>query len=471
MKKYFIAALGIFISFALNSSPVELEFSAEYFVFDNADMAKYNQGDYEKNQPLKNENTDDKTSFMLSTLMINYSKRYLNTDFAIKTKTEGYWGNDNLGENSRNNFLYFENLYASVYFTDFIYARIGRQNYSIGHAAKDYIFSDIIDGLKVSSGFLVKDIPMEIDFITDVTGVASKPETTNKFSHIDKDDDNIEDFNGDTLSVRTGLSVSYYCADLFAYYLRYAASRQGGADISENGANTANKADGDYLTLYGLRLYHDNYLFGKNDLTAAFCSGYDFQYNEDLKYSGYSIVFNNEYDFSRVFAFNSFYLKNIKTLLSVGYFSSDFCSMKGDAIGGYLLDKYYGYHPSAVAGPYAFIDYDKKYAAETYVDKTASKIFYQFSVITSFDFGLSFDLSYLRMTANSKEAKGKVMGDNLSAAFLYDMNNVKFKLGGEIFMPGNYYKQVSETNAYVPKGKDPFYCVFFSMSYGFTLLD
>lgn len=465
--KYGIAGLMIvFVCFMdVAASPLKIVFEPTFYSYNNADLTDYKQSTYNQNKATQSRNTDDRATFTLSTVTLDYAKKYLNSELFMTIRADGYWGNDTLGKNSQSS-LMFDRLYARTAFGYDSWVAVGRQRYGIGEAVNEYFFNSIIDGAVMNLSVDIYGIPLKFDLMGDVTGLSSTPANTNRFSTIKKDDEQTDDFKGNTVSVRGGGKVGYYCAKMFGYYVRYSASHDGGSDISDDGRTTVNKVDGDYLYIYGGRLFNDFHVFGKADFTLVFSDGYDFQQDRDVRYNGRSFAFNYEFNLNSTKFQPWKYLNNIRFNFSIGQFGENYCGMDSDGLGGLLLDDYYGYKMSAIAGPYHFIDYDKDEANPTYVDRSVSKNFIKTGIMLSVWY-VDMDYSFLLLKDCTKKEMGKLHALSLN----YVDDNLKVFLRGEYFKPGQYYKKTGANNSFVPAGSDPFYCVSLGARYEFTLLD
>lgn len=425
-------------------------FTTDLLFFENADLAKYNPSTYQQNQALPYANTDDRNYFIYSTVGIDYSAKLENSVFFADVFRYGYWGNDNLeGRDDGKNGILFGKLYFNYYFSSEISLSLGRMPYSIGNSISDYFFADTIDGFKIN---LELDKSFYIHFMGDVLGIASKPDTY--FFSTEKDSEKIDDFKGETFSLRAGLSASYHFIKIFGYYLRYGANNQGGADRAENGFNSLNQPDGDFLTLSGLRLFLKDKNWGQMDLTLAYSYGKDYQFAGEKSYHDMAAALNLRMNLFERFVF----------LFSSGYFGSQFCSMKGFSMGGLLLYQYKGYFPSAYAGPYHFKDYAKKDPV-TFTDLTVSKTFGQLGFeFQEIRWKLGLSLLLLYQTENME-----YMGVENELYAEITLTNLKFYLKTGFFIPSFYYQKHHTENKYLPDGKSVFYGFNFGVTFFFDI--
>ncbi len=439
----------------------QLELKTHAYSFNNADLQNYDKDKYQELQSSSYNDTDDRTSFMYSELNLIYDRKYKHTEFFTDVYFVAYWGADNHeGSDNNGNPLMFKKLYFNYYASPDFTVSFGRFEYEIGDSEKDYFFHDLIDGIMLNYKFSEN---FKINFEADIMGIGSRPydsQTTfasTSWDYLNKDEEEIKDFDGDVIAFRTGGSITVPFAKFFGYALRYGASNEGGADISENGKNATNKADGDYLGIGGARLFSKETFFGKIDFTSVYSYGKDFQYGKTLTYNGYGGALNYLYTFD-----NSF-LKKI--FFSGGYFDPGFCSLKGDSMGEMLLYNYKKYYISPYAGFYHFQDYEKNQVVSTpYIDKTVSKTFAKLSI----DLELAeytFIFNTLALFANEKEFQPEYMGTENQIEILKEVENITLSMVAAVFIPSNYYEERSSDNQYMPKDNDPFYGFNFNVTY------
>lgn len=464
MKK--ILTLWIIFSgtYVFAQIPLEINFSTYGYYFNNADFLKYDAYQYVQNQYDENTNTDDEVKFIYSDISLNYKRQYLSTIFEVDISRSGYWGTDNLaGRDDGSNPFNF-NLINFIYYPEIGFEfQFGRFHYNIGDAETDYFFNDTIDGIKFIYDFShVYKRNASVEIIADVLGIASKPSESYAWSAIDKDDEIVDNFQGDTISFRTGFNVKYEFVKLFSYYLRYAASTQGGSDISENGKNDVNWADNDFLWLSGARLFYDAEKYGSGDFTLAYSLGKDYQYAGDHDYNGFAAVLNYNIEMEDLYPeVDNFFFTG--STFSIGYFSSKMCTMKASSPGGTLLMGYKGYFQSPYASFYHFKDNAKVEGEVSDIDKTVPKIFTK--CILDFSFWDTYsEFSLMPIWANHTE-EVSYMGTEAEYNLNYKHEAIIVNFTIAAYLPSKYYKEKSVLYTYLPEGDDIFYGVGFGVTY------
>lgn len=432
----------------------ELKLSSYAYTFNNADFRAYNKNTYEDNKSADYLNTDDRSSFIYSNLAFDYSKKYKSTELFISVYRSGFWGTDNLeGRDDGKNPILFSKLYYNYFPFKGISMSLGRFYYSIGESENDYFLSDTIDGLLLK--FKINQ-NIEIETEIDVLGIGSRPDGTRIWFGIEKDDEIVEDFNGDVISFRGGAAAKIFNVKIFSYFLRYGASSKGGADISENGKSVVNMVDQDFLSLNGARFFYDFERFGRTDFTVAYSYGKDYQYAGEHTYNGFAAALNHSAPI------NLWILK--KGGLSAGYFHPDFCAMKAQSMGGILLWAYKGYFASPYSYFYHFTDYAKRKYGQTTIDKTVSKTFARADL--EFIAGkFKFLLGSLVLFANEEAVDPIFMGLENQLDVSVDIDNLTFAAAAAIYLPSSYYSKRSKVNTFVPGGSDPFFGLSLSSVY------
>ncbi len=465
----------------VDSSYTIITFQADAYHFNNDDFEDYNAKTYEKNKAVASENTDDAVNFAISTIKLDVHKKVSKSEFDLVMDRTGFWGNDNLmGKDQGGNPFRFLSMHCKVYPVDFYELTIGRFEYGIGSAKYDYFFEDIVDG--VENRFI---IPLGIDslkisLLTEIMSNAAKPSDTYAWSALEKDSEEIDDFDGDTVSLRHGLSVSYYAATLFGYYVRYGANTSGAADTSEDGKSSLNEADHDYLFMGGLRAFYTAIGAVSTDATFAYSTGKDYQYEGGRDYDGYAGSLNIAVDMSGT-GLNLPVLEEFVT--STGYFSPKFCGMKADSPGGMITYLYKGYFVAPYANFYHFKDYAKDEYEVSTVDKTVSKTFIKNSLTTNVA-GITSSVSSVVFFANEdkdikvsnvagKNTKGEdgltYMGTEVDTEISYTIDQLELYIIGGVYLPSDYYSEKSKVNTYFTDGSDMMYGVNLGCTYNFGM--
>ncbi len=433
-----------------------LEFNSNYYHFNNNDQRNYNAETYKANQSASYLNTDDRFNLIQGALRLRYATRYKKTEFKVDMARLGQWGADNFqGRDAGQNPLTFNDLYFAWYPIPSIAFTFGRFTYSIGNSQKDHFFFDIIDGAKVDWKYSNN---FQFQLMGDIFSNAVKHDMAGYLGIVKKDTEQLDDFNGDTVTYRGGATAQAYFAKFFTYFLRYGANSQGSADLSENGRNPLNKADGDFLSMSGVRLQKDFQKWGVPDVTVSYSYGKDYQFDDTRTYNGIATAVN----YKKVAEFNTF---RWTTLLSGGYFNENFAAMKSQGIGSILLYGYRAYHASPYAYFYHFRDYEKRKDSVQYVDRTNAKTYARLS--QDFDMkkwmrGLSVEVAILGLF----QTRGmEYMGTELYSKFSYRVDNITFLLEPTVFLPTSYYPKLAATNTFVANGTDPFWGVGFGVNY------
>ena len=448
-KKVIILLVLYFFTLTLLNAKTSISFFSGAYHFNNDDQLTYNQNSYSANKSVQFLNTDDRANVITGLLQLKYDTSYKKTEFNIDVARQGVWGTDNFqGRDQGRNPILVNRLHFWWYPTENISFLLGRHRYSIGEADRDYFFSDVLDGILLKYSF---SDDMSIELEGDVVSNAAKP-SVGIYGLINKDDEQVQDFNGDTVTARGGLNFSFKVPDLigfklFSYYLRYGGNTLGGADIAENGRNDINKADGDFLSMSGVRTTAKLGDLLEGDLTFAYSIGQDAQFDSTRKYNGFgtALAVTNKLNISDD-------MSN-KATLGAGFFHKDFASMKGNSMGGQLLYGYRLYYASAYTNFYSFRDEGKRPDAIRQIDATNSKTFARLE--DKFKMG---GLGIRLMVLGLFQTDGmEYMGLEDEIEFTYKIDNIQFGLLGAIFLPSDYYSKRASTNFFLPQGSEPFY--------------
>lgn len=434
-----------------------IEFDSFYYYFNNADFRNYSAEQYKANQATSFLNGDDRTHLIFGNVRLKYQTKYKKTEFKADISRWAYWGTDNFqGRDAGQNPFTFRDLNFTWYPTDKITFLFGRYTYNIGNTRRDYFFHDIIDGGQLEFKF---NPNFKLQVMGDIFSNAMKPDIAGYLGAIKKDPEQIDDFNGDTITARFGGFFQAYFAKLFSYYVRYGANTQGGADLSENGRNPLNKADGDFLSMNGIRLSKDFQTLGSVDLTASYSYGKDYQFDATRTYNAFAGAMN----YHKKFEAESL---KYEPGFSGGWFDPNYASMKAASMGGTLLWQYKAYFASPHAYFYHFRDYGKRADQQQYIDRTNSKTFvkmsHEFQFKKTFLRNFTFEPTVMALLQTSGY---EYMGTEIEIMMNYRVDNIKFAAAPAVYLPSNYYTKYATTNTFVPNGNDPFFGFGFTLTY------
>jgi len=456
MRKFKMKKILLLLLTSPLAATTSLEFVTNYYHFNNNDQRNYNADTFKANQSAEFLNTDDRLQIAAGALRLKYATKYKKTEFKVDIARLGYWGSDNLqGRDSGQNPITFNDLHFVWFPKPWINITFGRFTYSMGNVPKDYFFYDIIDGTKVDFKFSKN---YEFQLMGDVFSNAAKHDIAGYLGIVRKDTEQIENFNGDTLTLRGGGTFQAYFAKLFSYYVRYGANSQNAADLAESGRNPLNKADGDFLSMSGTRFQKDLGKWGTPDLTVAYSYGKDYQFDGTRTYNGYAGALN----YKKVAEFEAI---RWTSTMSAGYFQENFAAMKAQGVGNVLLFGYRAYHASPHAYFYHFRDYEKRKDNVQYVDRTNSKTF--LSIKQEFDLkkwlpGFSLDLAVLGLF----QTRGyEFMGTEFYSKISYKIDNITIYMEPTVYLPQSYYTKLATTNTFVANGTDPFFGISFNVQY------
>lgn len=472
----YLTALTLLLSAggSVSAYSFKLEYKTDAYHFNNADFINYDDERYEENQVVDRQNSDDQISFIYSGIALSFMQRYKYSEFFATVRQSAMWGSDSLeGRPETNNTITYSELYFNYYFSPDLMMSIGRYRYSLEDSVNEYFFNDTIDGISFKHRL---PAGMQYRLLFDVLGIASRPEDTRVWFSVAKDEEQIDDFQGDTATLRGGLIFDhepfkimgeYFKYKIFSFYLRYGANTQGGADIAENGKSALNEPDNDYLSNSGLRLSYEISRLWQVDLTTAYSIGVDNQFNDKREYNDIAVALNQRFDTSTLKWPLDFMID-----FSGGYFGPEYASMKANSPGGMLIMAYKGYFPSPYAYFYEIRDEGKDEFAVGSVDKTVAKTFGKIEIQTYIS-GVLPHVSVLALFANERDNDGKTqfgetnayMGTEIEAGLRYNIDNIILSLNGAVFLPGSYYEKRAPENVYLPLGKDPMYGIGFNANY------
>lgn len=453
-----------FLPFNLFGYSLKLKFQSSGYHFNNADQLEYNQSTYENNQPVDRLNSDDRLSILASGVQLDFHQRYKFSEFFATVRQSGAWGSDSLeGTPEKGNTLTYNQLYFTYYLNRDMSYSLGRFRFTLEDTANEYFFNDTVDGFEWRH-----DLFLGISYraLFDVLGVAAKPENTRVWFSLSKDEESIDDFQGDVVTMRAGLVLDHelfsmfdnpFKYKIFSFYLRYGANTQGGADIAENGKSSLNAADNDFLWNSGVRISYDLNGYWITDFTFSYSKGADNQFNSVKKYDDVAAAWNQRFDLTPLE-----WPLDLLIDLSAGYFGPKFAGMKANSPGGLLLTAYKGYFLSPYAYFYHFRDNAKRSFEIGAVDKTVSKSFAKIGFSTYIG-GLLPSVSALVLFANEGTNDGArtfgeqnvYMGMEIESSIRYNVDNIDFVFFYSMFMPGKYYEKRKAENVYLPQGTEP----------------
>ncbi len=434
-----------------------IDFTTNFLHLDNNDFLNYDEERFSRDQSVDFLDTDDRASVLYGILTLRFNTQYKKTEFFLDISRQGYWGTDNFqGRDEGQNPILFNRLYFIFFPIEEVSFTFGRYKYSIGDTETDFFFSDVIDGLQIDYDII--DF-LRLNLMGDVVSIGFRPEYAGIYSVVKKDDEEIENFRGDTFAFRVGGNLRYNLLDQlvlkpFTYFIRYGANNEGGADLSQNGRNDLNRSDNDHLSMSGIRLHKDMESYGIIDATFAYSVGVDNQFDGKREYNSFGVSLN----YKLPFAFSDYTMDSI---FSLGYFNQDFASMKHQSMGGMLLWGIKGYHTSPYAYFYHFRDYGKREDSVTFVDRTNSKIFVRMQEKFHID---PFEILLHQLFLMESDSR-QYMGTEVEMKIAYSFDNIKIALRGGVFLPTDYYPKRSITNNSIPAGKDPFYAILVQLTY------
>ena len=469
-KVLLLCCLFFFVSSQQDLYALSLDLRTNFIHINNLDFQSYDKDKYRQNKSIDFLNTDDRANILYGSLNLRFDTQYKNTKFFLDIARQGYWGTDNFqGRDDGQNPILINRLYFSYSPGKIFSIHFGRHRYEIADARLDFFFSDVIDGLQIN--YQINGV-LRVNLMADIVALAFRPDDAGIFSVVRKDSEQLGDFQSDTLTFRVG---SYFNIKIhnellyikpFAYYLRYGATTDGGADLSENGRNTLNRADSDFLIMGGARFFGSIGERGGYDLTAAYSYGKDYQFDDERKYNGLAVAANYAYGFLSSDALH------VSIKATLGYFHQDFISMKARSPAGILLWGMKSYHAAPYAYFYHFRDYAKRKDAIRWFDRTNAKTFFLFAPELSYKAWQTSIHVLPLFETRSREINNRAfsyMGTEIEFKLSYRFDNIKLTLIPAIYLPSTYYLERSAISNFLPPGQDPFYAVLFNVSSVFDL--
>ena len=487
----------------LDKLEYRIGFITEAGFFNNADLRNLN----ELNSTAIDQ-TDDKLSLALSRFYINLYFPISNSlFFRIDLFKNGFWGNDNLSGSSTNNLsssttigadpFYFGELFLEKIIFSLknsqLSIKLGRQFFTIGGTPilQDYMFSDYLDAItfqynhKIIGNFKVIAI--------DIFQMGSNTiDQINYLRYLSNDNSRMNNFNGDVNVVRTGfvyespnlLNFSETITKgglqnrLYSFYARYGATDNGGANRTNNGS-TGNFSDndwsfmaGDRITYYGslIDIYLDFAVSTGIDRRLPTASNSSHDINNDgfalnLGTQLKALIINDNYKLSS--SIQVFYSMGPRYDDKGNQISHGFVSFKSNQVGGLLLNRYWGMHPSAYTANNGIESSPHDY------ERKSGTMFIQANLNNQLgdNWNFIFDIWYFMDTAttafDTSNALGKIeqvqqrltkpLGMEIDFTInLQTSEEWSIFLTSAVFIPSNFYQTPGITDA-SPYGTDSFW--------------
>ncbi len=463
-----------FFSCSASLFSLSLKFQSTGLHFNNLDFQNYDAGIFTEEKSNETRNTDDRNTAIFGNLTFDFDLKYKKTEFLLNISRQGYWGTDNFqGRDNGQNPILINRLHFIYYPIKNLAINFGRQFYNIGGTHIDFFFSDVVDGVKIDYGLFDW---FKFSFLFDIVALAFRPPNINIYSIVKKDDEDLNNFRGDTVNFRFGFTpqftlpqttltsmainnwVDQFGFVLFTYLLRYGASTRGSANLSENGRNTLNYADNDFLSLSGLRIYTKFKNLSRIDFTLAYSNGRDTQFTIKNSRIYNNIGFSLNYDIN----FQSESSKNyIKVFTNIGYFHPNFASLNSQSMGGILTWGLNNYRVSPYAYFYHFRDHEKRKSAPGRIDQTNSKTFLRVGYEWRRE---SFIIDGI-VLALLQTKNFQYMGTEIELKLSYLFDNIKIVLTPALYFPSEYYPKLAQNNPFISNGIDPLYALRFVVDY------
>lgn len=362
----------------------------------------------------------------------------------------------------------------------------GRQYFSIGGLPEDYMQKDILDAVVLDTTLkrLFNFRVLAIDFFSGANnfGPGDDQRWNDEFQFLTRDENEImAGLNGDVSTYRWGGVLSFEEATkglklldrldprLYGFYARVRGDG-GGSDRSENG-RLGNFSDNDWSAMYGGRVALDFLKETGFYADLALSTGKDIRRQEepeaDMSGMGLGAGVRGRFEMGKSFAVYG--LAGIFTADGAEYDSDGniinhgFVSFKGDEVGGLLLRRYWGVHPSA------YVDDDgidnKPFDANRKAGLFSLHLRLGFEFLKAWELVADFwhlqdraatalnfnNLNSInnpfksRAELEAQERLGSTLGQEINVTLRYKPNKLlSFFLTPAIFLPGDFYKQPLE---------------------------
>ncbi len=447
-------------------------FEAQWHEYDNLDMRALTE---ESDQAILD--SDDRNSFAFTGVQIELGyKADEKTRLVVGASHRGLWGNDQIGSvNQYGSLLYFTSLYVDYAPTGLkqspVTIRMGREYYELGGlgGAKDFVLADVLDQVRVTvkTGEIGR---LEIVPIT-VVGSSSQNDNANFVSYIGQSASQSFGFRGDHMTRRFG---GMYVLDgiesldvrAYAFYTDIGALGTG-SDISYNGT-LGNFADNDWAANAGLRA---SYTIA--DVVTPFASldmstGLDRKEEVALDVTNYGkalyggvVVDNRDKEGTGVRAEATFFRADGPTFDADTALQSShgYVGMKARQVGGTIVDRFLGWHPTAYVGMFGISDNPQDMSRKSGTQAIHASAGYTFGFgfgveaawwsltdtgSTAFKLDTLADMNppfgYSRAEFQAQERLGKSLGQEIDLTLTQRLSDsLSFSVNGGYFNPGEFY--------------------------------
>lgn len=459
----------------------ETKFSLEsaYHSYDNLD---FRARDESSDQAILD--SDDKNAFAYTGLSAEVAHAVddrLKIDVSVSHR--GLWGNDQIGNvNGFGGFLYVTSLAfdwtpngKAADGEHALMVRLGRQYLSIGatpQGAKDYVYADVIDGVRVDvplgDAGVIEVIPFSL-----VSSVGDA--TANFYDYIGQGKTQIFGFRGAHTTQRAGgilhLDGLADGLDIAAHGFFTHVGASGidgtGADISYGGL-LGNFSDNDWVSNFGVR---GEYATGPIAVEGevAYSAGIDRKelVARDVKTSGLAaggafVLDTSDFEAKEggaKVAVDGWYAQGEQFAGDGLAYNHGYVSLKGHQVGGLVADRFLGWHPSAYVGTsgvddnqhdsdrksgtlvvhagagYAIAD-KAELGADVYYMKDTGKSFLDFATLDT----LVPVYGYSREEFAAEARLGKTLGEEIDGhVVVHAHEHLDFIASGGVLLPGAFY--------------------------------
>lgn len=345
------------------------EIESQYYEYNNLDFRPL---DVSSDQAILDSDDRGRLAFTGASFGLSY-RIDPQLSFAFEAGHRGLWGNDQIGSvNEFGGFLYVPALYAEYQTVPDagVRFRVGRQFFTIGGlgGAPDYVLADVLDMVRVdvplgSVGSLTL-VPLNVYATSDDLG------EVNFVSLLGQQEEETFGFDGDTMTRRFGGVLRFdqlpvpIEATAYAFYSDVGAQGTG-SDLSYDGL-LGNFADNDWIANFGVRAaghigaFHP---FGelavstgvdRKELVArdVDCEGIAYHLGVTADTRG-----RRKDQAGGLWGSASYFDAYGPAYETDGLlYSHGYVGMKGQQVGGTLLNRFMGWHPTAYLGRFGVSD-------------------------------------------------------------------------------------------------------------------